>query len=132
MKIAELYDRFVLKYGQDTMRAPTLNVQEKPISSVVEIPSSGKAPITDSKPSYDDLYIQRPNKIDPLKALNVILERFGELELFTAKELQTYKKLIPTKGPQQVFKALKFETEKRLFQSETCLQIVKNYGQYIQ
>jgi hypothetical protein len=129
-KVAELYDKFVVKYGQDTMRVPTMELSPGQSAPVEEIPSSPKVPSFDSKPSYNDVYVDSPRKIAPDKAISILIARCEETELFTPQELKHFSSMAKTKGPQVTFKEVSHQIQRKLFAAETCLQILRNISQH--
>lgn len=125
-KVAELYDKFVAKYGQDTMRVPVMDSESDQAPPVVEIPSAPKVPSFESKPSYSDVYVDSPRRFPPDKAILILIARCEETQLFTPQELKHFTNMAKTKGPQVAFKEVSHQIQKKLFAAETCLQVLKN------
>lgn len=131
-KVAELYDKFVTKYGQDTMRVPVMDIEPGQAPPVVEIPSTPKRPTINDTPSYDDVNIKSPRQIAADKAVQIVIARCEEVEMFSKVELAHFRKLLTTRGPRPAFKEILHQIQKRMFAAETCLQIAKNFSAYIQ
>lgn len=136
MKVIALIDKFAAKYAEDTMRVPSSPEMagEKPIN-VVEVPPAPKVPSFDAfenKPSYDDLVLQRKKPLPPDRAVQFLLNRCSETELFTPEEMTDFQETFSRRGPKAAFREIINEVQRRMFAAETCLQAARNYGQYIQ